>query len=799
MTDEFDLSSERDTLVGTAMEQFEISQKIGEGSIGTIYKAYDLINQRDVAIKFLTREVSSSPQVLERFKREIQTTLKMSHPNIVKGYTAGVWEGCIYYYVMEHIDGSTLHDLMARERITEELAVEIYYQMAHALKYIYEFGMVHRDVKPENIMITREGVAKLTDLGLAKAKNDMSGVTLVGTIIGTPLYMSPEQAKGSSIIDIRADIYSLGGTVYHVVTGEPPFKGSSAPVVIAKQINEVPRPVRELNPSLTPGLEYVVRKSMEKDPGIRYQKPQDLMADLKLLQEGKGSYTDTNVPWGLVASEAKEKMFHFAYYPNEEDFEFTLTAVANKLVDPEKMGELLDLQEEMARHAVPIKLSYLSVEQEVLTEEQGEKIKLAQKRQRFKETGSEFGKLAVKARFVSEGQVKEALKIQEDIRSRGEADKLLGNVLRDLGYLDERQINLILSQQQSLKHAGEDRLFTKLSLKKDLVSQPLIEKASTIQQNEIAMGRYREIGDILVERKYISESARAVLMRAIRRKHLTAESIDDLIAEKEALVSEERTTATIHFDDNVLRKYQERVDALVEEGKRHYKKREFRRALDAWEQVFQIYAAHDETEKLLRKTRDIVENLDGHLVQAGNFFELALREWKAVMKIKGDYPGVVSGIDQARKTLSKLGGGRGEPETEEVDDEAETVLGEGTPRKAEAGTDEAPEAEDEADRLEARAQRYLKHARRFVKEGRTKQARQKLFDILQGNPEHAEAATMLRDIDRRARRTAVVCLLLIVVLLGGAAAGGIFLYGPVESLNLLFRLLGEIHRFLGPA
>ncbi len=812
MNDEPERVPDQETLVGTAMEQFEISQKIGEGSIGTIYKAFDLVNQRDVAIKFLTREVTSSPQVLERFKREIQTTIKMSHPNIVKGFTAGVWEGCIYYYVMEFIDGSTLNDLMSREKMTEELAVEIMWQMGQALKYINEFGMVHRDVKPENIMITRQGVAKLTDLGLAKAKDDMSGVTLVGTIIGTPLYMSPEQAKGSTVVDIRTDLYSLGATIFHAVCGEPPFKGNSAPVVIAKHIGELPRPVRELNPSLSPGFEYVVSKLMEKDPAKRYQKPQDLLADLKLIQEGKGACTDTLVPWGALASEAKEKQFHFSYYPNEEDFEFALTAVANKLADGKSLADLLDFQEEMARQGFAIRLSFLSVERGLLSREQADRIRGAQRKQRFKEPGGEFGSLAVKCRFVSDAQVKQALAAQEEIRTKGE-DRLLGLVLKEQGQLDDRQIKIILSQQQSLKHQGEDRMFIKLCEKKQLVSKPLIDKALTIQQNEVAMGSYREIGDVFIERKYVSRAARDAIMRAIRRKHITGEAIDDLLAEKEASIAKERTTATVHVDAVDLRKYSESVENLVRQGKKLFKQKDYAKAVETWKRVFEMLASHEETEKLLGRTKDLIENMEGHLRQADNFLELALRELETVLKLKPDHEGAAASAAKAAGKLQALraaaSGGEGaaaesaapevpverRPAPEEREAAPRPGPSERTGMEEEPSEDEGGDRAGE-DRQEAKSQRLLRSAKRFLKEGRASSATEKLMELLAEDPENEEAAQLLARIRKRERKTAAICLALIVLVLGGAAAGGIFLYGPLESLNLLFRLMGEAAKLL---
>ncbi|MHC5082226.1 MAG: serine/threonine protein kinase, partial [Planctomycetota bacterium] len=581
---EFD-SAEQDTLIGTALEKYEIVKKIGEGSIGTIYRGRDTATGQEVAIKFLTREISSKPQILARFKREIQTAIKMRHPHIVRGYSAGIWEGCIYYYVMEFVNGPTLQDLVSRQKLTEAQVVQIAYEIASALQYIHEFGMVHRDLKPENIMINEENQAKLADLGLAKDIDDISGLTLVGTIIGTPLYMSPEQAKGAAVIDIRSDIYSLGATLYHAVTGEPPFKGRTAPEVIAKQIEEVPPPIRDLNPSATAGLEFIIAKMLEKDPGARYQAPQELMGDLQLVMEGKGDDQDPDLPWSALPTRG-EADFRFAFFPGEEDFEYSLTAVAHKLITKKEMGKILDFQEDMARHGVPLKIAHIATERGTINQAANRKVLDAQERQREMEAGTGFGKVAIKKGLASKAQVTEALKTQAKLRKEGKY-RLLGEILKNNGVLNEEAIQKILTLQSQMKFAKEDRALLDVAKRRALISNAVSEKALLIQKNEIAVSRFRRLGDILIERKFLTRRAHDVLLRSLRRSQLTGEDLDTLVKEK-VKSGDGEPTEEIQGDDALLEKYKNFIKKQLKTGRALKAKRKFQEAIDAWRAILEV-------------------------------------------------------------------------------------------------------------------------------------------------------------------------------------------------------------------
>jgi len=792
-------SAEQDTLVGTALEKYEIQQKIGEGSIGTIYRGRDTSNDQAVAIKFLTREITSKPQILARFKREIQTAIKMRHPNIVRGYSAGVWEGCIYYYVMEFVDGPTLQDLFSQQKLTEKQVIKIAVQIASALQYIHEFGMIHRDLKPENIMLTGEGEAKLADLGLAKDMNDISGLTMVGTIIGTPLYMSPEQAKGAAVIDIRSDVYSLGATLFHALTGEPPFKGRTAPEVIAKQIEEIPPGVRELNPSISIGMEYVIRKMLEKDPEARYQAPRDLLEDLHLILEGKGDTQDVDLPWSQVPVQMDSE-FRFAFYPGEEDFEYGLTAVANGMIEKPQMAGILDFQEEMARHSVPLKIAHIAVEKGIMRKEAHRKIKEAQSRAREQEAGTGFGKLAIKKGLASKEQVQEALKKQKALRKEGKF-RLLGEILKKMGALDDEGVRNLVAGQNQLKFAKEDKKFLDLLKHRLLLTGPVADKVLLVQKNEIAMTRYRRIGEILVDRRFLSREAHDVAMRAIRRSQLTGEDLENLVDEKET-TGEARETEEIRGDEKILKKYRAFIDKQLKAGKVLRSRRKFREAIDAWRAILEVLVLHPEAEKRILDAQNIIENMDAHESQARKYFHMAVREWESILKIDSAFPPALEAVTSARqritRILSKAGldpeGTTDKTQSRPPPPEGDLSATEATrpPQDSEpemgAGGDEGPD--------DQKLKRLLRGAKRFEKQGNTKEARKRYLEILEIDPSNENAVASLKGMQKGILKTALLGCFTLFLALVVACGGAWFLLGPFTCQKLLFRALWALREFL---
>jgi eukaryotic-like serine/threonine-protein kinase len=268
---------------------YQMLQKLGKGSMGLVYKAKQLSVDRVVAIKILLEPLAQNREFIKRFEREAKIAAKLSHNNVVNAIDAGEVDGH-YYFVMEYVEGPTIKDFLDQNRVFEEKeALRIVLAIAEALKHANQKGLIHRDIKPENVILTRDGGVKLADLGLARLTDDEKwGLSEAGMAIGTPYYISPEQVRGQTNVDIRADIYSLGATLYHMVTGKVPYGGETPNEVMRKHVdpNVSMIPPDHLNTKLSGGLGMVVETMMAKNREHRYQTPDDLILDLKCLQRG---------------------------------------------------------------------------------------------------------------------------------------------------------------------------------------------------------------------------------------------------------------------------------------------------------------------------------------------------------------------------------------------------------------------------------------------------------------------------------------------------------------------------------
>ncbi|HXG60728.1 MAG TPA: serine/threonine-protein kinase [Planctomycetota bacterium] len=266
---------------------YELLSKIGQGAMGTVYKARQVSMDRIVAIKILSPRYSKDRSFVERFVREARAVAKLNHENIILGIDVGE-AGGVHYFVMEYVDGVPLSSVLKREgRLDEKRCLTIGLQIARALSHAHKHGIVHRDIKPENIMIASSGLAKLCDLGLAKQTKGDAGVTMDGTSVGTPNYISPEQARGEENIDTRSDIYSLGASLYHMATGSPPFSGSNPMVVMTKHVTEFPEPPRKRNPALSEAFSALILRMMQKRREDRPQDPDALIAEMERVLAGQ--------------------------------------------------------------------------------------------------------------------------------------------------------------------------------------------------------------------------------------------------------------------------------------------------------------------------------------------------------------------------------------------------------------------------------------------------------------------------------------------------------------------------------
>jgi predicted Ser/Thr protein kinase len=265
----------------TKAGRYQLLSEIGRGSMGIVYKGFDPVIGRTVAIKTMLTEGLTTTEFEDfkaRFQREAQAAGVLTHPNIVTVFDFGEDNG-VLYLAMEFLVGRSLQDLVENQNVLPvEAIVPIYEQVCAALDHAHFHRIIHRDVKPANIMVLESGLVKVTDFGIAKVMS--TGMTQAGQILGTPNYMSPEQVKGRQI-DGRSDIFSLGVILYELVTGEKPFGGQNITTVIYRIINEDPIPPRELDSTIHPGLSYVIQKSLAKNPEERYQTCRALAADLK--------------------------------------------------------------------------------------------------------------------------------------------------------------------------------------------------------------------------------------------------------------------------------------------------------------------------------------------------------------------------------------------------------------------------------------------------------------------------------------------------------------------------------------
>ena len=266
--------------------RYELNHLIARGGMAEVYRAHDRLLDRPVALKVLFPELSVDRSFVERFRREAQAAANLSHPNIVPVFDWGEDSGT-YFIVMEFVDGRPLSSILKTAGpLAADRTAEIAAPVAAALGYAHKHGVVHRDVKPGNVLITDDGQVKVTDFGIARAVNTEESLTQTGAVMGTATYFSPEQAEGMGV-DARTDIYSLGVVLFEMVTGRPPFLGDTPVAVASKHVRDHPPSPRELNPSIPPTFEAIILKAMDKNPDYRYATAEELRADLLRFNEGR--------------------------------------------------------------------------------------------------------------------------------------------------------------------------------------------------------------------------------------------------------------------------------------------------------------------------------------------------------------------------------------------------------------------------------------------------------------------------------------------------------------------------------
>jgi len=275
-------------------ERYELGETLGRGGMAEVFHGQDLRLNRRVAIKVLRPDLARDPAFQTRFRREAQSAASLNDPNIVAVYDTGedLLDGAgepvmVPYIVMELVDGHTLRELMSSgRRLLPERSLEIMTGVLNALDYSHAHGIIHRDIKPGNVMLTRNGDVKVMDFGIARAVADAQATMTQGNaVMGTAQYLSPEQARGE-VVDARSDLYSAGCLLYELLTGRPPFQGESAVSVAYQHVSESPTPPSQVDPAVPPALDGLVLKSLAKDPAFRYQSAGEFKADLERALAG---------------------------------------------------------------------------------------------------------------------------------------------------------------------------------------------------------------------------------------------------------------------------------------------------------------------------------------------------------------------------------------------------------------------------------------------------------------------------------------------------------------------------------
>ncbi|MDH3217868.1 MAG: protein kinase, partial [Candidatus Krumholzibacteria bacterium] len=341
-------------MIGKTISHYKILQKLGEGGMGEVFLAEDTELERQVALKFLPANYVTSPDVLSRFKREAKAAAALNHPNIVTVYEVGQYEDKPFI-AMAYIEGKLLSDIVATKDVALDRALDIAIQICDGLGKAHEAGIIHRDVKPANILIDLDGRVKILDFGLA-TRQGLPKLTQDESTMGTANYMSPEQARGEEL-DQRSDIFSLGAVLYELIAGRSPFKGDHSPAVLYSIANEDPQPLARFNSSVTPEIERVIAKALAKRPEDRYQSTEDLAVDLRHAV-AEGSPVDpkknllkyvipTSAVFALVILALIFKPFRFEISPDH-----SAVAGENRLAimyfenlvereDPQRLGEIV--------------------------------------------------------------------------------------------------------------------------------------------------------------------------------------------------------------------------------------------------------------------------------------------------------------------------------------------------------------------------------------------------------------------------------------------------------------------------
>lgn len=516
------LQDESDLLIGKILGKYEVLSKLGEGGSCVVFLARPLDQDGLVAMKVLKNSNEVNQKVVDRLIREVHVASMLHHPNIVQVLDSGSKDG-YYYIIMEYVEGETLRQkILTEQYLPVGEALRIIEQVAQGLAAAHNQNFVHRDIKPDNIMIDQEGVPKIADFGLAKGKAIDVHITQTGQIVGTPYYMSPEQAQTSSL-DHRSDIYSLGVTFYYILTGRVPFEGTTPIEIILKHISTQPAPIRDLNSKVPPGLARIIHKMMAKSKEQRYQNALDLLDDLKKLKEISlrcrcGAHLSYSLNQGgtlqkcssckkyiIVPLEGGQQKSRSFTYPTWRDFVVARILEEKKFLSREEAVEALKILMDAYRWGIRLSL-YNILEARGLSKRSLEETKITLELEiDVKNFPFLFGQLALQLGLINRDELLASLFIQKEkspppklsdlliqqglispadrdsvlaFRRRLMADQIdtaLLDLLRDRGNLLAEKLDQFREELRRVNHEAVTKSLPQLLLERKELEEPEVE------------------------------------------------------------------------------------------------------------------------------------------------------------------------------------------------------------------------------------------------------------------------------------------------------------------------------------
>ncbi len=534
-------ASSDDALIGQALGPWKITRRLGEGGMGVVYGAVRSSDGLQAALKVLQSQITDNKRVVfERFQREARVVRQIDHPNIVRVYDVGQDSG-FHYIAMELIGGPTLMKFMADAGgLDLEIASELLEQTLDGLGAAHEKGIIHRDIKPDNVILDLDATAKITDFGLARGMGRDSRLTQTGELVGTPYYMSPEQAEGLEL-DNRTDIYSLGVAFYHLMTGRLPFTGDNPLQIILKHINDEPVPLHEHEERIPVDLSRLILKMMAKKRDQRYESCAAVLADLARVRAGESVESLTPIKLDCpdcgqrieyMASEAglKRSCPHCggmvavpvddraAFLPPHEDLFFGKILVLNKMVTADRIAaELAQQEERRDRTGETIPLSRLLVDRGILRPSQVAMVQKAIALQVRLQSDQVAAKCALFNELATKQQLEKCIEVQK--RGGAYTERRIVDLLGDPVGLEAGALETLKRLIDEYRRVQEDVLFGRLAVANGFATEDQVRQALAVRKAQ--RGRRKRLPQVLVSLEVLDDE-RVETLRSLSVRYLLA-------------------------------------------------------------------------------------------------------------------------------------------------------------------------------------------------------------------------------------------------------------------------------------